>query len=137
MRYKKMIYQMNNILELYEEQQEVITTLLKRNKELLYEVKQYRALTEEEETVVRTGAKYKENPEYDASQQYIERVKRKEWSAIGMIGVLSVYDDGTCQENGYCIVSDGGIATACEDSNVKAYRVLERVTDNIVKVLFK
>lgn len=48
MHYKKMIYQMNNILELYEEQQEVITTLLKRNKELLYEVKQYRALIEEE-----------------------------------------------------------------------------------------
>ena len=52
MRYKKMVYQMNNILELYEEQQEVITTLLKRNKELLYEVKQYRALTEEEKLML-------------------------------------------------------------------------------------
>lgn len=93
--------------------------------------------TGEEETVVRTGTKYKENPEYDASQQYIERAKRKEWSAIGMIGVLSVYDDGTCQENGYCTVSDGGIATACESGSINTYRVLERVTENIVKVLFR
>jgi hypothetical protein len=89
------------------------------------------------ETVTKIGTKYKENPDYNPNQPYIERAKRKEWSAIGMVGVLSVYDDGTCQENGYCTVSEGGIATACEYSNVKAYRVLERVNDNIVKVLFK
>jgi hypothetical protein len=88
-------------------------------------------------SVTKIGTKYKENPEYDSSKEYIERAKRKEWSAVGMVGVLSVYDDGTCQENGYCTVSDGGIATACKYSNVKAYRVLERVTDNIIKVLFK
>ena len=88
-------------------------------------------------SVTKIGTKFKENPDYNPNQTYIERAKRKEWSAIGMVGVLSVYDDGTCQENGYCTVSDGGIATACEYSNVKAYRVLERVTENIVKVLFK
>jgi len=93
--------------------------------------------TGEEEIITKTGTKYKENPEYNPNQPYEERAKRKEWSAIGMIGVLSVRDDGTCQENGYCTVSDGGIATACEYSSAKAYRVLERITDNIIKVLFK
>lgn len=92
--------------------------------------------TGEEETVTRIGTKYKENPEYNPNQPYEERAKRKEWSAIGMIGVLSVRDDGTCQENGYCTVADGGIATACK-YGANAYRVLERVNDNIVKVLFK
>ena len=92
--------------------------------------------TGKEEVVVKIGTKYKENPEYNPNQQYIERAKRKEWSAIGMIGVLSVYDDGTCQVNGYCTATDGGIATAC-DYGLNSYRVLERVTDNIVKVLFK
>ena len=87
-------------------------------------------------SVTKIGTKYKENPDYNPNQEYVERAKRKEWSAVGMIGVLSVYDDGTCQENGYCTVTEGGIATAC-NYGAKAYRVLERVNDNIVKVLFK
>lgn len=87
-------------------------------------------------SVTKIGTKYKENPEYNPNQPYEERAKRKEWSAIGMMGVLSVYDDGTCQANGYCKVSDGGIATSCE-YGANAYRVLERVTDDIIKVLFR
>ena len=82
------------------------------------------------------GTKWKENPEYDPTQPYIPRDKRAEWSATGMLGVLSVYDDGTCQVNGYCKVADGGIATACEKGE-GAYRVIKRVTDNIVKVVLK
>ena len=45
---------------------------------------------------------YKPNPDYDASQPYIERRDRKEWDAVGMLGVLSVWDDGTCQVDGWC-----------------------------------
>lgn len=50
-----------------------------------------------------------------------------------MLGVLNVRDDGTCHVNGFCKVADGGIATASD----KGYRVVKRVTDNIVKIIFK
>ena len=76
---------------------------------------------------------YKVNPDYDSSMPYTHRADRPEWDAIGMLGVLSVRDDGTCKVNGYCKVADGGIATASDTG----YRVIERVTDNIVKVVFR
>lgn len=50
-----------------------------------------------------------------------------------MLGVLPVRDDGTCEVNGYCKVVDGGIATKANSG----YRVVARVADNIIKVLFR
>lgn len=84
-------------------------------------------------TVAKTGTRYKENPDYDPSITYIQREDRPEWDAVGMLGVLSVRDDGTCKVNGYCTVAEGGIATSSETG----YRVIKRVTDNIVKVIFR
>ena len=92
--------------------------------------------TGEEKTRIVKVNTYKINPEYDATREYIHREKRKEWAAIGWIGVLSVRDDNTCTAGGYCKVTDGGIATAAE-RGIDTYRVLERVTDNIVKVAIK
>lgn len=89
---------------------------------------------EGEETKI--GTKWKENPEYDNTKPYAPRAERAEWSAIGLIGVLSTYDDGTCQVNGYCKCKDNGIATASE-KGADTYRVINRVTDNIVKVVLK
>lgn len=73
------------------------------------------------------------NPDYDNAKPYIGRSQRQEWSAVGMLGQLLVRDDGTCKENGYCKCGNGGIATASETG----YRVLARVSDNIIKILFK
>lgn len=73
------------------------------------------------------------NPLYDQNKEYIPREKRPEWSAVGMFGVLSVYDDGTCTVNGYAKVSNNGIATKSDSG----YRVLKRVTGNIIKILFR
>lgn len=73
------------------------------------------------------------NPEYDPSLPYIERAKRPEWDAVGMLGFLVVRDDGSCQVNGYCNVGDGGIATLSESG----YRVVQRVSDKLVKILFR
>ncbi len=84
-------------------------------------------------TVTKIGTKYKENPNYDPTISYIHREDRPEWDAVGMLGVLSVRDDGTCKINGYCKVAEGGIATASETG----YRVIKRVNDNIVKVIFR
>ena len=83
--------------------------------------------------VTKTGTKWKENPDYDSSIPYIQRADRPEWDAIGMVGVLALRDDGTCQVNGFCKVAEGGIATA----STTGYRVIKRVNDHIIKIIFK
>ena len=91
----------------------------------------------ETKTITRTGIKYKDNPNYDYTRPYVHRADRQEWDAVGMVGVLAVRDDGTCQVNGYCKVAAGGIATAASERTLDTYRVIERVNDHIVKVILK
>lgn len=73
------------------------------------------------------------NPDWDSSQEFAPRESRKEWGIVGMMGKLLVRDDGTCQVNGYCKPNDNGEATASNNG----YRVMERVSDNIIKILIK
>ncbi len=89
----------------------------------------------DEEIIIpeRTEVRQKLNPEYDPKIEYIPRSKRPEWSVVGMLGQLYVYDDGTCEEDGYCTPNDDGIATKSD----KGYRVIERKSDNIVRIIFK
>ena len=89
--------------------------------------------TEEKITETKIGTKWKENPDYDNSKPYVQRKERPEWDAIGMLGVLSVYDDGTCKVNGYCRCGKNGIAT----SSNSGYRVIARITNDVVKVVFR
>lgn len=79
---------------------------------------------------------YKVNPNYDKDREYTHRQDRSEWDAIGLMGVLSVRDDGTCEIDGYCKCTDEGVATATE-RGFDTYRVIERVNENIVKVVLK
>ena len=95
------------------------------------------AVLDENGKQVYEGFDYKLNPEYDPDKAYISRVERPEWSAVGMLGVLPVYDDGTCKVNGYCTANKDAIATACDRNDRNSYRVIERVKDNIVKIIFK
>lgn len=74
------------------------------------------------------------NPSYDDSQPYTKRADRPEWQIVGMMGKLYVRDDGTCEINGYADVKDGIATKATSKTNM---RVMERVTDNIVRVLMK
>ena len=55
-----------------------------------------------------------------------------------MVGVLPVYDDGTCQVNGFCKPAAGGIATAAESQIAgSTYRVIERVSESVIKIIFR
>ena len=103
--------------------------------------------TEQEETYIdeETGEEktrtvevtfYKMNPDYDPAKQYVHRKDRPEWDYIGWIGVLSVRDDGSCTPGSYCKATDGGIATAAE-RGIDTYRVLSRVTENVIKIAVK
>ena len=76
----------------------------------------------------------KQNPDYNATKAYIKRADRPEWQIVGMMGKLYVRDDGSCMVNGYADVKDGIATKASGKTNM---RVMERVTDNIVRVLMK
>lgn len=103
------------------------------NEEFEYEEEVFDNETGGKRTVTKIGTRYKENPDYDPSQPYIQREDRPEWDAVGLVGVLAVRDDGTCQVNGFCKVAEGGIATASDSG----YRVIKRINENIVKVVFR
>lgn len=72
------------------------------------------------------------NPDYDPDQKYTKRADRPEWSAVGMMGKLYVRDDGTCQVNGFAKPING-VATA----STSGMRVIERVSDNVIRVVIK
>lgn len=80
---------------------------------------------------------YKVNPDYDPDAPYTFRLDRPEWDAVGMVGVLPVRDDGTCEVGKFCKCADGGIATLAEERGFDTYMVIERVTENIVSVILK
>ena len=81
------------------------------------------------------------NPEWDATQTYVSRKDRPEWDTVGMLGVLRVYDDGTCEEGTWCKVYKDGLATKAdlEDHSflTPIFYVMKRVTDEIIEVFFK
>ena len=83
------------------------------------------------------GTRPKLNPEYDNTQQYVSRFDRKEWSPVGMLGVLAVRHDGTAKVNGYVTVNKNGIATACDKNIENSYRVIKANTDSVVEIIFK
>ena len=91
--------------------------------------------------MVKTGniiknAHYKLAADYDPTKQndYIERKNRPEWSYVGMIGVIPVRDDGTCEVGGYCKCGENGIATRAETRGFDTFFVLERISDNVVSI---
>lgn len=90
-----------------------------------------------EGNLIYEGERRKLNPNYDSSQKYISRFDRPEWSPVGMLGVLSVIQDGTCEVNGYCCCNDHGIATSCDRETLGAYRVIRKISDRVVRVVFR
>lgn len=73
------------------------------------------------------------NPQYDPAQKYVSRFDRAEWAPIGMLGILSVHDDGSCKVNGYCRCNQAAIATNAPSG----YRVIARAADNAIKIVLK
>lgn len=56
-----------------------------------------------------------------------------QFSAVAILGQVVVNDDGTCQVNGYCMPNQDGIATETK----AGYRVMKRISDNQVLILFR
>ena len=74
------------------------------------------------------------NPEWDNTAEYIPRRDRKEWAAVGVLGKLVVYDDGSLQSGELCRCGNGGIAVK---SLKNGYPVLKRVADDKVLIWLK
>jgi len=87
--------------------------------------------------LVYEGTRPKLNPDYDSSKPYISRFERQEWSPIGMLGVLSVWQDGSLEVNGYCCCNSEGIATSCGEDTKNSYRVVKIISDNVARVILK
>ncbi|MCI8748985.1 MAG: hypothetical protein HFH67_14180 [Lachnospiraceae bacterium] len=98
-------------------------------------------ITVKEEEKECMASTYVENEDYDRDKVYIHRADRPEWATVGLLGQLVCCDDGTCQVNGYCKCSQNGMATAATFGEggfqMPVYRVMERVSENLVKVLVK
>ena len=105
--------------------------------ELDEETHEYKEVLDDQGNPVYYGTRPKLNPDYDHTKNYISRFDRKEWAPVGMLGVLSVYQDGTCEVNGYAHCNENGIATACKRTDPGAYRVTEVLSDSIIKVILK
>ena len=73
------------------------------------------------------------NPNYNPEQAYIPRSDRPEWATIGMFGKLVAVDDGTCEVNGYCRPTNGGIVTVSDTG----YRVIKRLDSTHVQIVFR
>ncbi len=95
-----------------------------------------RLFTEKSENTVKVP---KQSEEYDVSlqQSYVERKDRKEWDYVGMVGVVPVRDDGSCEVGRFCKCKGGGIATIAEKRGFDTYMVIDRISDNIVSVILK
>lgn len=116
--------------------QKVSTPVLDEDGNQKYRTKRKVVFEETGDTV--KAKRFKQNPAYDGNRSYTARRLRKEWDYIGMLGVLAVRDDGTCKVNGFCKVAAAGIATAAEKYIPgETYRVIGRVNENIVKVVFR
>jgi len=89
-----------------------------------------------QEVKTRTISVPKINPNYNKNNTYIQRADRKEWSAVGMLGVVYVRDDGTCKVNEYCKCNNG-IATYTKHNDINSYRVIKRITNNIIQIVLK
>lgn len=72
------------------------------------------------------------NPVYCNSEKYVPRQERKEWDAVGLLGKLLVYHDGTCEVGDFCMPNDDGIATKSETG----YLIIDKFED-LVKVIIK
>ena len=80
-----------------------------------------------------TEEQLKVSKQYDNTQPYIARDKRKEWVAVGLLGKLICIDDGTAEINGYVRQNENSIATHSEEKT--KYRVMKRIDETHIQIM--
>ena len=74
------------------------------------------------------------NPYWDNTAEYVPRKDRPEWAAVGVLGKLVVYDDGSLKSGDLCRCGNGGTAVK---SVKNGYPVLKRVSEDKVLIWLK
>ena len=80
-----------------------------------------------------TEKQLKVSAQYDNTQPYIARDKRKEWATIGLLGKLICIDDGTAEINNYVKPNENSIATYSEEKT--KYRVMKRIDETHIQIM--
>lgn len=80
-----------------------------------------------------TEEQLKVSKQYDNTQPYIARDKRKEWVAVGLLGKLICIDDGTAEINGYVKPNENSIAIYSEAKT--KYRVMKRIDETHIQIM--
>ena len=92
---------------------------------------------DEEGTLIMKGhreTRFPTNDAFNYSLDYVPRLERREWDAIGLRGKLVVVEDGTCKVNSFLKAKEGGIGTLSEEET--ECRVMERIDENHVLVIY-
>lgn len=71
---------------------------------------------------------------YDSTKQYIPRSARSEWTIVGLVGRLIVFDDNSCNVGDYITTVDG---IAVKSKQKTSARVLRRTGNNHIEILIK
>lgn len=71
---------------------------------------------------------------YDSTKQYIPRSARSEWTIVGLVGRLIVFDDNSCSVGDYITTVDG---VAVKSKQKTSARVLRRTGNNHIEILIK
>ena len=72
------------------------------------------------------------NPDYKKDEKYINRLNRKEWTPVNIIGKCVVKDNGNCIPGSFCSCGNNGIAIPGKD-----YYVLSRISKNTIMIVLK
>ena len=88
----------------------------------------------ETEVVTEFVTTKKLSKDYDPNRHYAPRSDRPEWAPIGLLGKVLVRHDGTLVAGDYVKAINGVATKADEKTNI---RVLEVISDNVIKVLIK
>lgn len=79
------------------------------------------------------------SPIFNNTAKYSNRMSRKEWVPVTLIGKCIVTDNGTCMPGNYCTVYSGDdtskFGTAVPSDN--GWRVLKRFSPTTIMILFK
>ena len=77
------------------------------------------------------------NTEFDNSLTYVPRTERPEWAPVVLLGQVIAREDGSCTVDGFCTSDGQGIATHVQGQGQGAYRVLEKLDGNRVRILYR
>ena len=84
-------------------------------------------------TVYRTEVHRKLNPDWNGEEPYNDRMDRKEWAPVGLLGKVLARQDGTLSVGDRCTSNDDGIAAKAD----YGYYVMKVINDEQVLLFVK